>query len=548
MSQITRHFATIEGRDVHYRRCGDGPALVLLHASPVSSRVFVRAMEHWSEHFTCFAFDTPGNGLSTPLEIDEPTIADYADAQVRLLDQLGVESFIVYGRHTGASIAVEIARRHGDRLTLALTDGYPVFSKEQRKAYLDGYLADLPLSDDGSHLAWLWSRYRDQFIFWPWNKKHRDARADVDMPDTDFLHDGVIALMEAGNNYKGPYSAVFRHDAMETLNAVTAPVCIASRPGDSLYKQFAHFPDTFWREEMPREAEAALARELEIMLTHRPAMPAPQLPRVKTGSSRIRHQFVDSGGEQLCVYSAGRADDTATVVLGPSPGTVGWYQEGLRPLSEGQYLVCIDPAGCGNSDAPANGNVSMMHQARRAATVMQNLGIAHYNLVGIGASAGTALEIAREHGDRVQGLALVDPLTIPESQRNECLHRYANDVSPTLHGTHLLELWHQLRDAKMWFPWFDQRRAAVRTSPPNHLDFAALQADLLTLSKHARFYEAHWESAWRYPLEQVLKSYPRTYAVIATERGIVPAAPGDTVKTAELGAHLRAALNQSSGP
>ena len=90
MTEISRHFANIDGRWVHYRRCGQAPALVLLHASPVSSRVFLPAMLLWGRHFTCFAFDTPGNGLSTPLTTDVPTIADYVDAQAGILELLGI--------------------------------------------------------------------------------------------------------------------------------------------------------------------------------------------------------------------------------------------------------------------------------------------------------------------------------------------------------------------------------------------------------------------------------------------------------------------------
>ena len=48
---ITRHFVSIRGkygdRQVHYRRAGDGPALVLLHQSPQSSLEYVPLMKEW---------------------------------------------------------------------------------------------------------------------------------------------------------------------------------------------------------------------------------------------------------------------------------------------------------------------------------------------------------------------------------------------------------------------------------------------------------------------------------------------------------------------
>ena len=39
---VRRHFVTVNGdRQVHYRRAGKGPAVVLLHQSPTSSREHV---------------------------------------------------------------------------------------------------------------------------------------------------------------------------------------------------------------------------------------------------------------------------------------------------------------------------------------------------------------------------------------------------------------------------------------------------------------------------------------------------------------------------
>ena len=40
-----------------------------------------------------------------------------------------IEEAAFYGRHTGAGIAVEIANRHTRRVSMVLTDGFPIFSK-----------------------------------------------------------------------------------------------------------------------------------------------------------------------------------------------------------------------------------------------------------------------------------------------------------------------------------------------------------------------------------------------------------------------------------
>ncbi|MEM6832048.1 MAG: alpha/beta hydrolase [Pseudomonadota bacterium] len=479
--RITRHFAHIDGRDVHYRRCGAGPALVLLHASPVSSKVFEPAMRIFGKSFTCFAFDTPGNGLSDPLIAEDPDLSAYAAAQADLMSQLGITKAVVYGRHTGASIAVEIARLRPDMVTMVMTDGYPVFTDAQRQAYLSGYLTDLPTSQDGSHALWLWNRYRDQFIFWPWNKRGADTRADCDMPSTQFIHNGVVALMEAGNNYKAPYRAVFTFDALAALAEVTVPVCIAARPGDSLYRKFGDFPDSLWKVDMPRDFAAACAKELEIMSQHMPNMPAPD---VQSSPVRTIHPL---GPYDVHVkYVAGQGKPVA--VIGDVPGC--WD---APPKRTQRPVIHVDPLNAGDSGA---GPVEAYQQA---AIITQPLD-QDCDLVGIGAGANIALEVARYRPDAA--LTLINPLLVEEDVRAACAVQYGVEAAPQRDGTHMVRLWQMLRDEMCWFPHFDQRRQAMRVDA--EYDWAALEATFLARLKHAPQLQKAWAAAWSYPLKETL--------------------------------------------
>lgn len=125
--RVTKHFVTVGSRRVHYLRAGQGPALAMLHASPCSSKVMRPLMALFGQRFTCLAFDTPGFGLSDPLPQANPSVEDFADALADTLAALGMAQAASYGRHTGASIAVEFAARHPDRCAMALADGFAVF-------------------------------------------------------------------------------------------------------------------------------------------------------------------------------------------------------------------------------------------------------------------------------------------------------------------------------------------------------------------------------------------------------------------------------------
>ena len=65
---LQRHFVMVRGqygtRQVHYRRGGQGPVVLLLHQSPQSSREMEPLIEAWGQSFTLIAPDSPGYGFS----------------------------------------------------------------------------------------------------------------------------------------------------------------------------------------------------------------------------------------------------------------------------------------------------------------------------------------------------------------------------------------------------------------------------------------------------------------------------------------------------
>lgn len=476
-------------------------------------------MRFYAQRYTTFAFDTPGNGLSDPLPGDDPDMTDYANAQADLLRDLGLQNCVVYGRHTGASIGVEMAYRRPELISMVMTDGYPVFSKEQRDAYLSGYLSDLPVNEDGSHLTWLWHRYRDQFLFWPWNKRSIENRADCDMPDIEFLQNGVIALMEAGNNYKAPYRAVFKHEAMDALEAATPPICVAARPGDSLFRKLKDFPAENWVEEIPSAFAEATAREAELIAQHAPTIDAPIIPD-QENTSAFRRSFAFIGGDQLHVARSG-AGDRPLVLIGPAPGAVLWRRGLIDELAKARAVVAIDPAGCGESDAPADNQLSLERQADRICAVLDRLGVKNCDLVGIDAGGGIAIEVSRRID--AGSLVLCDPLLTDDNHRAGFSYHYAEDAAPRSDGGHLQSIWTELRDGAIYFPWFDRRQKAWRDKSDGDLDFEAMTARAVSLAKHGAHHQALWRAAWMYPWSDRLNNLERDMTILATGRGVAPA-------------------------
>jgi pimeloyl-ACP methyl ester carboxylesterase len=513
--RLTRHFATVGNRRVHYTRMGEGPAVCLLHASPCSAKVLHLPQRVFAGSFTALAFDTPGFGLSDPLPLVQPEIEDFADGLADTLDVIGIAHTATYGRHTGASIAAEFAARHPGRCAMALTDGFPVFSGTQSEERLSRYLLPIEPKWDGSHLTWLWFRYRDQHVFWPWHNQTQEFRADADVPDADFLHRGVVELLEAGDGYRVGYASAFRHRGLAILADLAVPVCFGNRPGDSQFRTMGQYPAEAWTETMPRDPLQAAAAERRLLLRHPARDVPPPAPPTRPIAGRTTTDFLDVGGRQILVRMSGDLRNGPPLVLAPHvPGSSALYEALLREL--GMPVLAFDPPGHGESEARADGAQSPEAWAEALWGVCDALGIGSAHLMGHNGGAATVVAAAGTHPGRVRSLILDAPIALPAALRAELAPRWAPDATPVWDGTHLLRLWHMRRDMALWFPWWARDPAHARRVPLM-IEPALLQEELREVAKQPRSFAAAWQAAMAWPLPERLAALPHRVALLAGE-------------------------------
>ena len=492
--RITKHFVTVGKRRVHYLRAGRGPALALLHASPCSAKVMRPLMPVFGERFTTLAFDTPGFGLSDKLAAPAPSVEDFADALAETLDALGIEHVATYGRHTGASIAVEFAARHPRRCAMALADGFAVFARRYSEEELERYLEPIVPAWDGAHLTHLWFRYRDQHVFWPWNKQTQAARSDADVPDLDFLHRGVVELLEAGNDYRIGYAAPFRHRALEAIPDLKVPVCFGNRPGDSMYRTRPLYPPSAWQEVMPRELGPATLAERELLTRHPARGTPPEAPRCAPLPGRTTTDYVDIGETQMFVRVAGDLRGLPTLLLHHAPGSSALYDSRVMQMAP---ALAPDLPGNGESDPlPGNPQDPASHAAALE-RLLERLGIRELRLYGHNGGAAVAVELAHRLGSRVREITLDAPCFLGEADRVRLAPRYAPSVTPVWEGSHWLRAWHHLRDSELWWPWFERSHRAVRAAEPR-IDPVALTARVREAMKQPASYAPAWEAALGY--------------------------------------------------
>jgi pimeloyl-ACP methyl ester carboxylesterase len=107
---------------LHVRESGSGRPLVLLHAFPLSSAMWLAQREGLAEGNRVLTPDLRGFGGSV-LGEDEPSLDAMADDVAALLDDRGLDRVVLGGLSMGGYVAMAFLRRHAERVAaLVLAD------------------------------------------------------------------------------------------------------------------------------------------------------------------------------------------------------------------------------------------------------------------------------------------------------------------------------------------------------------------------------------------------------------------------------------------
>lgn len=210
---------------IHGRRVGEGPPVLLLHQSPLSARQFAKAMPYLARAgFEAIAIDTPGLGGSDPSPAP-PTIENFALAPLAVMEALSLSRAHVVGHHTGATIAGCFAARHPARVDRLVLHGYPLLTQAEIDHFLAFGLGPLQLREDGAHLLEVWERRLKVSPGWT---------------DLEMMHDAVMDDLAAWRTAWHGHDAVFRHPHAPDLAAIQAPTLLLSNTGDDLHQPMQH--------------------------------------------------------------------------------------------------------------------------------------------------------------------------------------------------------------------------------------------------------------------------------------------------------------------
>lgn len=463
---IARHHVMAGGRTVHYRRCGTGPAVVLLHDSPRSSRLHIGTMTALADAFTVFALDTPGYGNSEPLGADNPTIADFAAALAQTLAALGLERAPLYATHTGAKIALALAARSGT-MPLLVLDGLSIPDALASEDFIAAYMRPFVPDARGAYLAAEWSRTRDMLRWFPWFDTAPDKRIAMAAPSPEWMEDYAIDLFAAGPHYADAYAAAMRWNPAQDLLDVRVPTLVAARRDDVLYAYLGRVPvaqNPCLSVERLTEDRAAWLDWLRAALRRGCADAAP-FSAPTDAPETTPSAYVTLAHGQLRYHRFGSGGARPLLIL--SAPTTLQARAWAEAFATQRTVLVPELPGYAESDPLPREACDAGGFADTLAALIAASGAEVVDVLAIGLAAPLAAHLAARHPARV-GALVIDGAPPLEPARAAAM---AEGLCPPIvfdahAGTHLHRAWHMLRDSEVQWPWHDTAPAAARHLPP----------------------------------------------------------------------------------
>jgi pimeloyl-ACP methyl ester carboxylesterase len=238
-SKVTRGFADTSVGQVHYRTARPQGAvstrpLMMFHGSPSSSTSLSRLVACLGERRTVVAFDTMGQGDSCPPPSADVTFEDYARFYAEALTSLGLEFNRVdlFGTHTGARIAAELAIAYPARTGKLILDGMRRGTSEFWQEYAASLDLSRDIDEDGTQFHKAWSKLRDSFFFFPSYRRDAAHFRGTRLPDPIELHEYALEVFKGIAWSHVPYRLAVLYPSEQRLPLIGRPTLSTCAPTD----------------------------------------------------------------------------------------------------------------------------------------------------------------------------------------------------------------------------------------------------------------------------------------------------------------------------
>lgn len=440
MALISKHFITIGHRQVHYLRSGSGPALLLLHTSPLSSASLTPMIDALSDSFTVIAPDAAGHGLTSPLDGDI-SIERLADGLASLINSLNLEKPKIVGIGSGAHTALVFAIRHGVKATEIVCLDMPVWNERETKKLKASHAAFSTPSPDGSHLIRRWHALRHRG-----NSPEQCQEQILDMLST------TSPLIDCNvQHWLNAYHGTALHILYDTAKPVTQ---FASRLSSNIEikelmsEEICTFIKTFVGTQASFEVPMPQAVDLA---------PSPHITRA----------YTDIGNHNIIMHGRAGSPGCGSLLL--------LHEPGFSAAEFDDYLMVLKPEI--TLIAP-----NMPAEIVKPAFIEECLEMLPDDaiIVARGGAAALALTALSKLDRPIGGLILDEPLLFDDDTSVDAKNFLKVPTKPSTYGEHLLSLYGRLRDRSHFWPWHSLNRIKgdneENTERLHHQLIASLQA------------------------------------------------------------------------
>jgi pimeloyl-ACP methyl ester carboxylesterase len=195
------------------------------------------------------------------------------------------------------------------------------------------------------------------------------------------------------------------------------------------------------------------------------------------------------------------------VMLHAGPGSSRGLEPLINELARTRSVFAFDTLGHGGSDPPAVAEPDIGLYSESVNEALEGLDVGQVDVLGTHTGALIAIELCLRHPERVGRLVLDGvPLFTPD-ERDDLLANYIPVLASVDDGSHLVKLWHMLRDMTLFWPWYRHTTEGIRPFEPP--DAEGLHRRMIDTVPALTTYHLAYAAAFRYPTRDRLPEMRR---------------------------------------
>ncbi|MSP87641.1 MAG: alpha/beta fold hydrolase [Alphaproteobacteria bacterium] len=246
-------------------------------------------------------------------------------------------------------------------------------------------------------------------------------------------------------------------------------------------------------------------------------------------SDRILRHFVDIGDGEVHYRSCGDPNLPGLVMFHGSPGSSYSLVPLMRCMAKRRHVIAPDTPGNGDSSPLAKEVPAIDDLAAAHFRALQAIGLDRFDIYGYHTGAAICTELSGRHGDRI-GRVVLDGVSVfaPDARAQLLGNNHAPDIPVDLNGTQLMAAWSMVRDAHIFWPWWDRGAKNVRGLGLPSAE--QLHGEVLEVLKASRTYFKSYRAALNYPKRERLPRMANPVMVTAAPKDQLRDHMDDAVK------------------